>query len=175
MNKHDFFVCPALDGTMYEADINLRTSAHGLQKIEGRIGVRALNIDVQARRLLEIASNQERIPARILDQPFALYFSNGYMTNDMPMDRRISLDFVAVIGDDGPFTNKGPLDNPTAIEIKVMIDQLNAAVGEYIVNPSEEGMERSKLAHITVHAGINLVFHELEMLRAENQRLKEQQ
>lgn len=46
---------------------------------------------------------------------------------------------------------------PTANELKVMADQLNKAIADYIMTPSPENMEAAKMARVYLFAGIDLI------------------
>lgn len=55
--------------------------------------------------------------------------------------------------------------NPTAVELKVMADQLVEASCQFVVSQNETDMDRAKLARRTLHAGLDLIFEELAALR----------
>jgi hypothetical protein len=56
---------------------------------------------------------------------------------------------------------------PKQEEIKVMVDQLNRALSDVIVDPVQQNVNAAVLARQVVHAGLHLVFKEIDELRAE--------
>ena len=68
--------------------------------------------------------------------------------------------------------NTTEYEDPSANTLKVVVDQLNKAMGEFIVNPSEERMHAAKIARLVVHGGIDKIVQQRDRLAAEVDRLK---
>lgn len=63
-------------------------------------------------------------------------------------------------------------EDPSANTLKVAVDQLNKAMAGFIISPSEENMDRAKIARLVVHGGIDKIVQQRDRLAAEVDRLK---